>query len=337
MDECIQEAYAAVIAGSFRKNILCFRLGKAIARKCRVVSAITSSVSSAAESCFLLGLSRGGVQTFQYQHGGGQGYRNKAISRWFNSQTDFFFYYGRNPDQTHIVTTAKTCVISAGSHLLHAAQKRTDKKATPTHKTLTVLSVTPTPLGHRSYFPELMHSDLFNYMRWRDLLGMMVRLHSKFDGRLRFLIKSAPVAAGSADYFCLLTKRAGKGCVDLATGGTFAHHLASADIVVIDSPETTLLQAVLARKPIVFYFKGGYQLEPDAKTMLERRVYWANSLNEVESALRRIADDYPAALREKNDNSFQNSYAAEIKPPAFFLKHLFFERSALPPTLPKAF
>lgn len=86
----------------------------------------------------------------------------------------------------------------------------------------------------------------------------------------------------------------------------FSELLGYADLVVLDWPSTTLLQAIATDKPVFVVMKHLW-LFPRARRMLERRVVCADEPGELLSSLKEYLGNgiYPADI---NDNAFLKAY-----------------------------
>lgn len=91
---------------------------------------------------------------------------------------------------------------------------------------------------------------------------------------------------------------------------TFTDLLDYADLIVIDWPSTTLLQAIATDRP-VFVVLRHLRLFPEARQMLERRAVCADEPGELVSSLGKYLDA-GVYLADVNDNAFLRAYGTHL-------------------------
>lgn len=123
-------------------------------------------------------------------------------------------------------------------------------------------------------------SDNYFWLTQRSILealakhqqhSVLIKLHPSIRSRLPPLIKYA-------------TEKKIKNCKFIVDEYKFVDLLPLADLIVIDFPTTTLLEALTTSKP-VFVYGGHLHIDETAKKVLKKRVFYFDELNELIKAL----------------------------------------------------
>lgn len=315
-------AVSEILAKLHLKNWSCFQLGESLAKNGCVKAVLSPCVASSAESAFLLGVSVGGGRTYQYQHGGGQGYLSKKMSEWFNSQTDYFFSYGRVVAEHQNIEKQVQVILSGSYHFEETKKKIAPHLQIPVSRKLRLLCIPPSPAGHRIYFPEARRSDLFNYHLWRQILQFFV-YNACLTEKYLIRIKTEHFLGRCGDYFYSLIARMGSKNIQIISDGTLSQYLAEVDVFLTDSPETVLLEMLLTTKPVILYLNGGYAIEESCLKMLKRRVFCVDSEEQLGEVLRALSQDYEGEVAKKRDDSFLDYNLEKTQSTAAFLQQYF--------------
>lgn len=99
-----------------------------------------------------------------------------------------------------------------------------------------------------------------------------------------------------------------KNCQFIRGECTFTDLLPIADLVVLNSPSTTLLEALITSKPIFLYTRG-YRLDARAKKLLERRVFYYQDSKSMANALDKYLSEGKIDKKvDLNDKEFLKAY-----------------------------
>lgn len=319
----LKDAIENIIIGSYIKNLLSFRIGEALTKSYSLIIAISNCITTSTESCFLLGVSNGGGKTCHYQHGGGQGYLEKRMSAWFNSQTDIFFCYGQVV-RDHQPICDKVAVFPVGSPRLNNIRNLLSMQSTKKRcsNQLNLICVPSGANGYRAYYPEVKRSDMYRYFLWKNITDRLVTMNKELDNRFVITIKTDSISRSRLDFFSYIRSREWYNQMHIINEGSLANLLDKVDIILLDQPETTLLEAMLTNKPIILYYDGSYKFENHSRELLMKRIFLVNNIDELYSTLRHIILNYKDCINEKSDNSFLDYCLSETKPPAFLLSSI---------------
>lgn len=318
-----QNAVLEVLEATYLRNYLCLKLGETLANLKLIRLAISSCISTSAESSFLLGISHGSVQTFHYQHGGGQGYLEKKMSAWFNSQTDCFLCYGKVVKENQKIQE-KVKVIPVGSYRLDSVKQNISNKTNYKLKEdLNLICIPSFPLGNRSYYPDVRRSDLFSYVMWKNLLKVIFNKNKDLSNKYVVTVKTEHFWGPRKDYFNNLKNRKYYKHIKVVSGIKMAEYLDQGDVFLTDGPETSLLEIMLTNKPIIFYYSGGFEIEISCKEMLCKRVFWVETEYQLCEVLSTIASKYEECMLYKSDDSFiKYNLENTLHPLAFIDRYL---------------
>lgn len=309
-----RDAFVDILKASFKKNIMCCELGFILAKRRIINSAISSCIATSAESSFLLGVSCGGGQTFHYQHGGGQGYLDKKMSAWFNSQTDNFLCYG-NVVRDHQKIRKGVNMYVTGSYRFESLKKQlSHTNHSRQYSRLKLLCVPAFPVGHRSYYPDIGRSDLFNYYLWKKILKSALSVNDELLVKYDITIKTNHFLSYKKDYFSKLKSKYDFNKINVISSGSILPHIGDGVVFLVTAPETSLLEIMLTDMPIIFYYAGGYIIEDSCKEMLRKRVYWVENDCQLKDCLKSISSDYIESMVQKNDQSFLNYNLGKTRP-----------------------
>ncbi|MFB6198486.1 MAG: hypothetical protein ABEI52_09515, partial [Halobacteriaceae archaeon] len=206
-----------------------------------------------------------------FQHGGNYGYNWADKLRFGDLKVpDVFCTWGKGVTD-HLQNRVET--LGTSTELTTLGYAKTDLKPAEGERKQpsesdTLLYVATGLRGDVNYGPGYWHDDteyyryqrtLFENLELVDVSEILFKPHYKDK-------VSNPITKDVDSEFDIQTVRS----KDLT------NHLPDADVVLIDYPSTTLLETMLAEKPIVYLDIGWYQWVSEGKQLLSDCVYWIN-------------------------------------------------------------
>jgi len=243
-----------------------------------------------------------GVPVILWQHGA-YGFNEWPLVKYVDLMgVDFRFVFGDGVTKwcQDDASFYKTQLISVGSSSLEALAKK--KSSLVGLKTQGRVVLYASSAFHKNSFYVSFFPPFSDNMLWKIQKAIIEVLgkHENFSG----LIKLHP--SSNVDIFLYQNKPGN--CTIITNEYSFADLLQLADIIIIDSPATALLQALTIRKPI-FVYTGYISLYENAEILLKRRAYCYHDLDDFIEAINEylLAGDVVKTV-DLNDNSFLERY-----------------------------
>lgn len=260
------------------------------------------SVARAAHNC--------GLPVITWQHGGYGAMENHLVEYMDFMQSDIHFVFGDGVVETHIESAKKygTKLISVGSSSIERLKKVESKSNVGKNKKKIILYATDIYQRNNQYMtspPPL--SDILLWQTQESILKLLgthqecniiVKLHPS-EAVMKSLIKSYIQDKGFNNFQLIGGEK------------SFTEVMTLADIIIIDRPFTTILQALTTRKPI-FIYNGLVYYNKNAENLLSKRAICATKLedllNKLEAYLSK--DEYNANVES---NEFLEMYGTTSK------------------------
>jgi hypothetical protein len=239
-----------------------------------------------------------GVPTAVHQHGGFLGYPEVPAARIHElACSDAYLAYGEGV--TRWIETQRVSVdpVAVGSSALDSLRgaARTDAR--------TVVYAPTMLMGDARYFSRHIYPDIWYWRLQRIVVERCARLAPE-----RVLVKLPPAEPAQSPLARWIADREFPN-VDVVRDVAFADVVADAGLVVLDSPATTLLQALAAGVPVVAFADSQWMtFHADAVEQLRRTASFSTDveafLEEVERAI--------AAPPQPDDHTFLREYGTHL-------------------------
>lgn len=259
------------------------------------------SVAQAAHNCK--------IPVVTWQHGGyGMTKFHPLIGYCDFINSDFHFVFGDGVNIFHHIDAEKygTKIVSVGSSSLELMVSRsTDMKVNT--KEQSIIYITSAYMGNElniSTYPPISDTLFWSTQKSIvDILGkhpeksITIKLHPSTTGT--HILESYVLDKGYHNFKFIRREK------------SFSELLQMSDVVIIDLPFTTILQALMTKKP-VFVYTGHVHYNEDAHSLLSKRAICLQDLNGYLSELDKYLDNgvYKADL---NDTEFIERYGFSFK------------------------
>lgn len=267
---------------------------------------------------------RHGVPVVTCQHGGAVGYCEGhpmvPLGHWGTGKEDgnFFLTYGDGVSEYCERVRWRMPALSARPVAAGSAALDEVKRSRPSRENAcrrlginarqTIVLYAPTGYYGNAQYP-LLYRDTEYFRLQRRVVEMFARV-----GKYQYVVKRYPWGlVGPKDPLPDVIRALDAPAIRVVEGVPFSEAMWAADLLVVDFPSTTLLQALLSRKPIALLADSRHtQISPEARALLERRVTLAGCADEFLAVLERalLAGDF-RDLSEP-DESFLRSYGIHL-------------------------
>lgn len=273
----------------------------------RVKVVLTGTTAHATQRAVLHAAHRLGIPTVIYQHGGAYGYR-PCPAHWYLDMAwpDVFASYGDGVTSYFQTSQppfamSRPRIVSVGSAAI-GTQPRVAMPASAAGSARHVLYIATNLSGGYRYGPGASYSDTTTFRLGRRVVDAVCAAPNA-----RLTVKLATGEHTNNPLAAYIRQRHGA-TVTVATSGALADYLAGADLVVIDWPATTLLQALASGKPVLtLAAKDAIPLPPEARAALERAAVVTDTEDAFIAALQRMVGE--PATRAASDITFLQRYA----------------------------
>jgi len=204
---------------------------------------------------------------------------------------DYFFAFGNGVRNAYLEEAKKrnTEIISIGSSCL---DRININKVVKREKVVLVpLRRLNTPLVDDSC--QMYPNEIY----WRGLIRE-IKLFSRFP-EIRFVLKLYPSDTMKNNPLSDLLRAKRINNVVIKTRPSFIKFLDKADLLIIDSPHTTLLEAVKTDLPIIFFNNKFWKLRSGIRDLIEKRCFIADDLNNLEALLKAYLSNGLPILKDK--------------------------------------
>ena len=267
---------------------------------------------------------RHGVPVVMYQHGGAVGYCGRhplmPLAHWGTGKEEgyFFLTYGNGVsaycEQARAGYPALAAQpIAVGSTALEETARNHPSRGNACRR----LGVNPNhavvvyaPTG---YYGHVQYPMLYRDTEYFNLQRRVVELFAKV-GRHQYVVKRFPWGlVGLKDPLPDVVRSLDTPAIRVVEAVPFSEAMWAADLLVVDFPSTTLLQALVSRKPIMVLADSRHmQLSSEARALLERRVTISESADEFLAALETALLAGEFRDLPEPDESFLRSYGTHL-------------------------
>lgn len=242
----------------------------------RISAVVSTFPASSPESiATFVAAGRLGLPTVALQHGGFVGYYDFPMLEYVDlnlASTTFCFGAGVERYARSLAERSKSPhrmnVVPVGSSALDAVGR--SGKPLPSGSRNVVYALANLA-GDGRYFSWHQYPDIWHWRAEREVIDICAATPG-----VRLLVKLHPAPDPTSPLEAWIRARHGE-TVQIVRETPFLDAIEDADLVVIDTPSTTLLQALVARKPIVVYGDERF-LHPDRQALapLESAVRYAH-------------------------------------------------------------
>lgn len=231
-----------------------------------------------------------GVPVAGFQHGGAYGYIDTPV-HYTDLKNDYFCTFGQGVTETMDRIANENGLpaepLTLGISLLrsgHDTQRiaKIDRGGARLNgQSDSLLYVATSLLGHRLTGPHYWYSDVVYYhhqTQMADVLASLAGLDIKFKPHYKDRVKN-PIRRYIQDQ---------EYNINVIDDTPLVEVLPDADLVVIDYPSTTLLEAMIMRKPTIYLDLGWVRWVPEAKRRLEDSIEFLEKKEGWESNLRNL-------------------------------------------------
>lgn len=238
------------------------------------------------------------IPVITWQYGAYGGMAHPLLNYTDLISSDFHFVYGKGVEEQYIQAAKSygTSLVSVGSATLDKLQERIPKENSELKGRKTVLYIT------NSYWQNSLYASFFpvfsDNLFWRTQKAIVAILR-KYD-KYSIIMKLHPsLLYMDPDIQSFTMDRGIKNFHIVKNEKSTVELLSHADIVVIDLPSTTLLQALTTTKPI-FIYMGHMLFDKKAYQLLEKRAVCSEKIEDFIFEL----DDYlkNVSFRKDVDN-----------------------------------
>jgi len=277
----------------------------------RIAAVLSSGFSTCTLHSIAQAACNAGIPVVTWQHGGNGhfDYLMRAYIDLVNSNIHFTFGEGIVEEFAASAKKLNTQIIPVGSASLDKQSKEIAPKYgaslgfAPDKKT--ILYVTTNFYQNNLYisFP-LPHSDNLLWQTQRTITDVLKK-HNQY----KVIIKTRPSHGYRETPLRSYAENLGfKNCQYIRNERLFTGLLLMADIIVIDTPATTLLQALVTAKPVFAYF-GHLRIDSKARALLERRAYCFDELSDFVANLDAFLSNGVINIKvDLNDRAFLEKY-----------------------------
>ena len=236
----------------------------------KIKAFISSSISNCLEHSVAQVAHNSAIPVITWQHGAYGAMQHPIINYLDLISSNFHFVFGKGVEKQYIQPAKSygTKLISIGSTSLGVLQIRSKKKKHTQNKKKRILYITSSGYQNKlyiSYYPPFSDNRfwqtqkaIIDILGKHDAYSVIVKLHPGV------IHNSAKLSSYVAD----------KGYINftfIMGENTVGELLRLSDIVVIDMPSTTLLQALTTTKPI-FAYMGHIKFDTKSSQLLEKRI-----------------------------------------------------------------
>jgi hypothetical protein len=282
-----------------------------IAKK-RIEAVIASTLSTCTGHSVAQAAHNSKIPVITWQHGGyGMTKLHPIIGYCDFINSDYHFVFGDGVIDCHHDDADKygTELVSIGSSSLECVVSNdiNIKEDMGVQQRANILYVTSAYLQNDtniSTYPPT--SDNLFWQTQKSIVDILGKYHGK-----SITIKLHPSNKGAHILESYVSDKGYSNFKFIRREKSFAELLQTADIVVIDLPFTTILQALTTKKP-VFVYTGHVHYNEDAYSLLSKRAVCFQNLNDYLCELNKYLDDgeYKADL---NDTDFMERYGLSSK------------------------
>ena len=216
---------------------------------------------------------RAGIPVIAYQHGGFLGYVDFPMQRFCDmGLPDYYLSYGRGVSEAMERFSGQTIPVTIGSsdldRLMTAHRKPGRRPGRTAVYVVTLL------MGDRRYFTLHAYPDI---QYWRLQRQVIERL-SHAD--IELIVKLDPRDMVPNPLKSWARRQRVKRC-RFVRDVSFAEVLGRGDLIIIDSPSTTLLQALATHKPVIAFADRRFiHFTPEATGLLRKRAVFSTTPEE---------------------------------------------------------
>lgn len=263
-----------------------------------------------------------GIPSVTYQHGGFLGYVDAPIFEHMElSRGDYYFCYGEDivkflakpvPSAHRSPDKHRAKPIAIGSTTLDSiAQAKDDIPSNyppnKTEKSRKVIYVSSSLMGDQRYHAYHIHPDIWNWRLQREL----IKIFGHFP-EIQFIAKLHPrdiVKNPIDDWF----RHNPIPNVKIVRDVPFSKLLHHADLIIMDHPSTTLVQALTTNKKIILYAdRTFFRFDPHALELVKKRVVFSETKEQFFKDIERVLNEDDWALPEPINDEFLRGYGTYL-------------------------